>query len=349
MIRFAYEGKDMEIELNGTKISNGSSHELEASDSIVVTVTDLDGQSVTYTFNIAALTPASYVNTTVVGLNVAAADGYSDTDWNDGDDVTLDTSAKTFDFPFLQTGDAAMDKAQVEEAVEFYNETNTDDVVLSNIRKVGSIWYVSANGVDMQFDPSSSKVLVYTKDGTTEGKKIVASSAKVVTDVLVAATGDGFHGVTEIGEEMAPVKTPTTDVVIPGATYTKDAYVMKLTVPADVTTAAVISGDAGATSLGKYTYSISSAAYRDTNDYYLQKDEELTVTIKFDGAVADTFKDANATKTDTITVAATGCTVDTTATFSATTTDENLTQTVTVTGPGSATATATMTIKGSNA
>ena len=349
VIRFAYEGKEMEIKLNGTEISNGSSRELKENDAIVVTVTDLKGDPATYTFTIGALTPTSYVNTTVVGLNVATADGYTDTDWNDGDDVALNTSAKTFDFPFLQTGDAAMDEAQVKEAVEFYNETNTDDIVLSNIRKVGSIWYLSANGVDMQFDPSSSKVLVYTKDGTTEGKKIVASSAKVVADVLTAATTNAFHGVTEIGEEMAPVKAPTTDVVIPGATYTKDAYVMKLTVPADVTAAAVISGDAGATSIGKYTYSITSAAYKDTNDYYLQKDEELTVTIKFDGAVTDTFTGANAAKTDTITVAATGCTVDTTATFSASTTDEDLTKTVTVTGPAAATAAATMTIKGANA
>lgn len=250
---------------------------VEAGDKIRVVVKSLDEEHFkAYEFTIGVLAPATYANTTVAALGMTDGEnGYTEDDWTDGTDVVLDTGAKTFDFPFLQTGDADKDKAQIEEAVAFYNESNVDDIVLSNLRKVGSIWYLSANGVDMSFDPTSGAVLTYTKADTAADtevvKHIVASGAKVGASggsgVLfdsdnTAEIGDLFNG------EMTHIADIDAEEVQPGHTYVDKAYAVVQTLPTH----------AGA-QVGLFTFTHSVAA----NDAVEAGDELLiTATAKND-------------------------------------------------------------------
>ena len=332
-ISFAYEGAKIKVELNSNEITNGSSHELKETDVIKVTVSPADSESPAkvYTFTIGALVPASYANTTVIGLNVDSGNGYTDTDWNDGTNVTLDTSAKTFDFPFLQTGDAEKDEAQIKEAVAFYNETNEDDIVLSNLRKVGSIWYLSANGVDMSFDPSSSKKLAYVKANAaaTAEAHIVDSSDKV--NAIVTA-GTGIPSVKEPGKAEEPLTAALTGIdIVAGAEYTVEAYT-KVNVLAAKDTAGTIAGTAGTTADYTYTVAADEGVIKSGSDWYMKGGQKITVTITIDDF--DNIATTLATATDTITVkGATGLTVAPAAgvEFGASTTEA--TATITVTAP----------------
>ena len=268
VIRFAYEGKDMEIELNGTKISNGSSHELHASDAIVVTVTDLDGQSVTYTFNIAALTPAAYQNSTA--LAHATATGYTATDWDNTVASNVTLTGLDFDFPFFQTGVRDDTKAQLEEAIAYYNDSNSLDNPLGAPTYVNNgIWGIPMGALTVTFDESTAantKVLIKIDNGTAVAESIVAATATItsgtsLTQIVKETEADGIT--------VNYYKTAgLSSVVKPGATY-KGACAAELTL-------STVSGTGAA--LFDVAYKDAAGKVLSAGDF-LEEDDVITVTL----------------------------------------------------------------------
>ena len=268
VIRFAYEGKDMEIELNGTKISNGSSHELHASDAIVVTVTDLDDQSVTYTFNIAALTPAAYQNSTA--LAHATATGYATADWDNTAASNVTLTGLDFDFPFFQTGVRDDTKAQLEEAIAYYNDSNSLDNPLGAPTYVNNgIWGIPMGALTVTFDESAAantKVLIKIDNGTAVAESIVAATSTItagtsLTQIVKETEADG---ITVNYYKTADLN----NVVKPGATY-KGACAAELTL-------STVSGTGAA--LFDVTYKNAANKTLITGDF-LEEDDVITVTL----------------------------------------------------------------------
>ena len=266
VIRFAFEGDDLEIKLNDSDIKNGSSHKLEEDDVIKVTVIDLNGDKAVWTFTIGALTPTTYSNTTVTGLGLTDV-SYVEADWTDGDDVTL--TGTTFDLPFLRTGDADMDMAQVKEAAAFYSETHPDDPEMGEPQLIGGQYVIMMGSIPVTFDPSSSMMLVYTKantaDATAAVGKIVAANTKVSASggagalfdsASAKAIGDLFN------DTMTYVATPTSANVEPGHTYVDKAFAVVQTLPTN---------DGAQLALFDVTYSVAA------NDA-LAEGTEITIT-----------------------------------------------------------------------
>ncbi|WP_325228580.1 S-layer homology domain-containing protein, partial [Oscillibacter sp.] len=266
-IRFTHNGDEMEIKLNGTVIENGSTTELKANDSIVVTVTAADDSTATYTFTVAdPLTAAAYQNS--VALAHEDATGYTDTEWNNtvANQVTL--SGLDFDFPFFQTGVRADTKTQLEEAIEYYNEANPGENPLGTPVYVNNgIWGIPMGTVTVTFDETAAantKVLVKVDDGTDVTEKVVAATARMGADLSMTQIAKE----TQIDGTVTYYETAAlTGVVKPGATY-------KAACAAKVAFGAVTD----ASSLFAVAYTDADGETVSAGDY-LEKDDVITVTL----------------------------------------------------------------------